>query len=1154
MSMPGGMSNGANPPTRPVFVLPGENVPEASMVLSDEPDNTSRLTVTVPPSLPGLYALDDQVAGGTVERLPDGAARWSALVSPVTAFFARYVGLTCVRSGIPVVFPGVSDNLRAWLGTTADAVDVPRISLVDGMLVENPTAPPLGPYGAFHAQVNARRGRHGEWIIPSSRILDVVDLSARLPFSLPMRLDTPVVAYAHQPIPGVRRAGMTELGAVPIGVLRYVESNRQGGATRRKKGTLADKFQAVGAASLGDLLVRFPHSYIDKTHPASMDDLVVGEQVTVAGEITESGEIFSGRGGSRFVVADGSGATVRAMFFNQRWLLSKFSVGDRVVITGKFNRWNHLAQVSGTTIDHDSGPQVVPIVPVYPQSMTKGVSSTMVLNAVRETLARIPHVADDRTWMRDIHWPGDGPMTLDAALRGVHLPRTLDEQARCARWISFRELVSLQLVLRSGMGDDRATRTGIPLPSDAPVVLVEDALSHLPFRLTDSQQSAFTQVSRMLSKDRPADILLNADVGAGKGLAVGTAVSTPAGPVPVESLTVGMQVCGSAGTPTLLAGVFHRGPQPVARLHLSDGTSIVTDLEHRWGLVDGRVVTTGMLLSTGEHPRIPVLSGPVVYTSPKNRRWRGEPSLCADLAADLVAGTLSEGAFHMSVREREALVGAVAPLCASRLSPGGIEVDVPEGQARTDFARLIRELGGVAVMGVGHVTISGVRLTPNGPLSPVRSRWISSVEMLDSPQDTVCLQVDAPDELFVAGDTVVTHNTVVSQLACLQAVGGGFQAAVVAPTDMLARQLFRSFGGLSSSMDSPVRLGFLSSSQTVEQRRAVRTQASHGELDVLVGTHSVTSAKFANLGLVCVDEQQKFSVGQREKLLTESRKDGRVPHLLTMSATPIPRSLAKVAYGGAQMVHMNGKPPGRLPVKTVWVKERPDDFLSQLSNGVWADVCTELDRGGKVFIVAPCVVDSPKIDAASVEATYAAVTGGPLSGGYRVGVVHGQMKSGEQVATVEAFRDGQLNVLVASTIIEVGLDVPSATRVVVLSADRLGAATLHQVRGRVGRSDNSPSVCYLVSAGATESSRRRLQAMVDSDDGLDVAAADLWTRGEGRVLGSAQSGASDLSFSDLSQLSEEVIDSSIAVCDTILASPDRDIAVSDAAERFRPGQ
>lgn len=360
---------------------------------------------------------------------------------------------------------------------------------------------------------------------------------------------------------------------------------------------------------------------------------------------------------------------------------------------------------------------------------------------------------------------------------------------------------------------------------------------------------------------------------------------------------------------------------------------------------------------------------------------------------------------------------------------------------------------------------------------------------------------------------VGSGKTTCANLVALRAVECGKQAAILSPTDVLARQLMRSVEKMSEALGEaghPVKVAFFGAGLKAKEKREILQGVKSGEIQILAGTHAIFSdaLEWNDLGVVIIDEQQKFGSEQRGKLLA-ARKDGLIPHIMLQTATPIPRSTAQIYYGDISLLMMTDKPAGRLPVVTEWVQEPYHDVLSQLTNHMWEDLSSELNKGNQVFIVTPMVYGSDKQQVANVEETAQSIKA--LFPKSSVGVIHGKMKKSEQQEVMSDFRKKKHQILVASTVVEVGVDIPDATRIVILSSDRLGAATLHQLRGRVGRS-SKPSKCYLVCADTNPSTHDRMMTLVETNDGFEVAKRDLKGRGEGQIFGDSQHGKSDTKF------------------------------------------
>lgn len=371
-------------------------------------------------------------------------------------------------------------------------------------------------------------------------------------------------------------------------------------------------------------------------------------------------------------------------------------------------------------------------------------------------------------------------------------------------------------------------------------------------------------------------------------------------------------------------------------------------------------------------------------------------------------------------------------------------------------------------------------------------------------------QKGAPMNRLVQGD-VGSGKTMVAAAAAYCAIQNGCQAALMAPTEILAEQHYQSLGRLLSPLGIHTEL--LTGSMTVKEKRLVRDRISSGEVQLAVGTHALLSdaTAFENLGLVITDEQHRFGVGQRAKLSAK----GTDPHLLVMSATPIPRTLALLMYGDLDVSILDELPPGREPVDTFLVGE---SYRPRIN----AFIRKQVSEGHQCFIVCPAVEENEDlgIKAATVWAETLQKTVFP---DLRIALLHGQMKGAEKEEAMAAFARGESDVMVATTVIEVGVDVPNATLMVIEDADRFGLSQLHQLRGRVGRG-KAKSYCILTTHNKNQETLQRLKALCKTTDGFRIAEEDLKLRGPGDFFGSRQSGlpafrVADLSF-DLATLKE----------------------------------
>ena len=413
----------------------------------------------------------------------------------------------------------------------------------------------------------------------------------------------------------------------------------------------------------------------------------------------------------------------------------------------------------------------------------------------------------------------------------------------------------------------------------------------------------------------------------------------------------------------------------------------------------------------------------------------------------------------------------------------------------------------------------GIRHEPGGELVDRFHRGLAFP--LTAAQQRVIGEIAAdlaaphPMHRLLQGD-VGAGKTVVAVTALLAAVQGGHQGALMAPTEVLAEQHVAAVRQMLDGLlvpagnlfgERPLAIELLTNRVTGAERRRVLAGLADGSVDLAIGTHALIQegVQFASLGVVVVDEQHRFGVEQRAAL--REKAGAAVPDVLVMTATPIPRTAAMTVYGDLDVSVLDELPPGRRPIVTRWAGG------PLLEAEAWASVRDEVDAGRQAYVVCPLVEESEKLEVASAEETYERLSSGELAG-LRLGLLHGRMSSADKERTMDAFRDGRLDVLVATTVIEVGVDVPNATVMVVLDADRFGIAQLHQLRGRVGRG-SARSQCWLVTADGGDGASPRVAALVASTDGFELAEVDLDLRGEGTLMGAAQKGRSDLRLASL---------------------------------------
>lgn len=348
---------------------------------------------------------------------------------------------------------------------------------------------------------------------------------------------------------------------------------------------------------------------------------------------------------------------------------------------------------------------------------------------------------------------------------------------------------------------------------------------------------------------------------------------------------------------------------------------------------------------------------------------------------------------------------------------------------------------------------------------------------------------------LLQGD-VGSGKTLVALMTMLIALDNGYQACLMAPTEILATQHLESISEMLGTMDVNVRL--LTGSTKKAERREIHEALKDGSLQILIGTHALleNAVEFKNLGMAVIDEQHRFGVAQRSKLWT---KNNHPPHVLVMTATPIPRTLAMTVYGDLDVSTIDELPPGRKPIKTVHQYEGKQLEVEMFMK-------KEIAKGRQIYVVYPLIQESEKLDMKSLEEGFNHLKKHFPEPDYGIGIVHGKLKNEDKEAAMHAFARGELQILVATTVIEVGVNVPNASVMVINSTERFGLSQLHQLRGRVGRGAEQ-SYCILMSSyKLSEESKKRIQTMVGTNDGFEIAEADLKLRGPGDLEGTQQSG------------------------------------------------
>ncbi len=439
-------------------------------------------------------------------------------------------------------------------------------------------------------------------------------------------------------------------------------------------------------------------------------------------------------------------------------------------------------------------------------------------------------------------------------------------------------------------------------------------------------------------------------------------------------------------------------------------------------------------------------------------------------------------------------------------------IHLPDDQAALDRARRRFIFQELFVLQLAIAVRRGQQQARNAPQLvatakiDARIRRLLPFELTASQQEAIAevsadMAQDRPMNRLLQGD-VGSGKTIVALYAMLVAVAHGRQAALMAPTEILARQHADTLGSLLQA--SRVRYGVLAGSTAKRERETMLAELAAGKLDVVLGTQAMIQdrVRFKNLGLVVIDEQHKFGVRQRAAL----RQEDHWPHYLVMTATPIPRTVAMTLFGDLDVSTLRQLPSGRQSVNTYLVEADAEQRW-------WAFVRDRLREGRQAYVVAPLVDESTTLTAPSVAAAYEQLTNGELEA-FRMGLLHGRMAAGEKQQVMDDFRAGEIQVLVSTSVIEVGVDVPNASVMTVAGAERFGIAALHQLRGRIARGTHAP-FCGVLVGEAGETGRERLAAFVASSDGFELAELDFQIRGPGDLFGTQQHGLPPLRIANL---------------------------------------
>ncbi|MDR6967435.1 ATP-dependent DNA helicase RecG [Flavobacterium arsenatis] len=357
---------------------------------------------------------------------------------------------------------------------------------------------------------------------------------------------------------------------------------------------------------------------------------------------------------------------------------------------------------------------------------------------------------------------------------------------------------------------------------------------------------------------------------------------------------------------------------------------------------------------------------------------------------------------------------------------------------------------------------------------------------------------------LLQGD-VGSGKTIVALMSMLLALDNGFQACLMAPTEILANQHFKGLTELAENLDINIKI--LTGSTKIADRKIIHEELENGTLHILIGTHALLEDKvqFNNLGLAVIDEQHRFGVEQRSKLW---KKNDIPPHILVMTATPIPRTLAMSLYGDLDISVIDELPPGRKPIQTV---HRFDSNRLK----VWKFIKDEIAKGRQIYIVYPLIQESEKMDYKDLMDGYESISRDFPLPEYAISIVHGKMKPADKDAEMERFSKGKTQIMVATTVIEVGVNIPNASVMIIESAERFGLSQLHQLRGRVGRGAEQSYCIMMTSHKLSNDSKIRMETMVRTNDGFEIAEVDLKLRGPGDLMGTQQSGVLNLQIADI---------------------------------------
>lgn len=922
-----------------------------------------------------------------------------------------------------------------------------------------------------------------------------------------------------------------------------------------------------------DLIHYMPLRYIDKSNPQNITDLVLDTWCVVVGEITEI-RYVANADAVAVTVKDITGGSVSSWFFRQRFLLNKFHAGDTVVIAGTYSSYINkrtgavAEQITNATMDmvgnYDASYKVAP---VYSEKVGK--KKWIISKEMERLLKEVAWIEDP---VPEAILNKYDLMTRNEAYRKVHFPDSLKEAIRARERIAFDDFVRLQVFLLAKKEEQQLSRIGNSLNQSG---WSDQFVASLPFTFTGAQQRVVQEIAEDMSAEHPMRRLLHGEVGSGKAQPLYSKILTPNGFTTMGQISIGDEVLTPDGNATHVADIFPQGLRPTYELTFGDGTTVHADENHLWSVrtsgkeflghpnknLTTKQIMEDLFLSDGypkwhvDHPIIEglgtewkssidpysmgVLLGDESVMDPKEgvQFADSEDDLNFELRRLGLMGIKSHTKFipmellNADKTSRLYLIQGLLDTDGSVEIGRGYSFTSDSNQLAEDFSYLVRSLGGVARIVSGTKKniqtyyVSGKlpkecapfrvakkkNLFESMPESMSDSKVIMSIEYIgDIP--TQCIRLEDPKGLYITDGFTVTHNTEVSLTAALRAARSGKQTALLVPTGILATQLYGRFLNdiERAGLQNEVHVGLLHTGLKISERRKTLASLAAGELQILIGTHSILNKDviFGDLGLIVIDEQHKFGTKHRQSLQENFLlKSNIVPDMLMMSATPIPRTMSQTIYGDMDLSVIDELPASRKPVITYWDDDDSD---------AWDAIRQQVQDGHQAYVIAALVEESESEKLENVE--NATQTHQFLQTSifpeFKVGLVHGKMKPAEKTEVLEAFYKNEIQVLVSTSVIEVGVNVPNATVMTILNANRFGIASLHQIRGRVGRGD-AQAYCFLIGEATNPDAEERLNAMVASSDGFWLAEKDLEIRGEGSLLNSSQSGENHMIIANL---------------------------------------